>query len=225
MEKKEEKAVTPWSEKKLSLVWKTLLILALGVLAVATVFFWYQGGWENIDQLTNSHAVFATFLGLIAISFFVQYRFGVLERRKREIRRRVPVLFVFGVGVVVFAAALLWLKNPSASPRSIISGVARTPAVLGSALSLILGGAVLGFVLLPRGDQKRVKSVLLIVLAAFLTFVGPTYLLYAAQWLPIPYSYLALLGLACFAVGVFLFLRLFGRESRTESSGQDVSRR
>jgi len=216
MEKKEEKTTAPWSEKRLSRVWKALLILAVAVLAVATVFYWYQGGWENIDQLTNNYWVFAVFLGLTAISFFVQHRFGVPERKKREIRRRVPILFAFGVGVAIYAAVLFWLKNPSASQRSIISSVGRTPVVLGSALGLILGGAALGFVLLPKGDQKRVKNVFLTVLAAFLMFGGPTYLLYIAQPLPIPYSLLVLLGLAAFVVGVFLFLRLFGKESKTE---------
>jgi len=218
MEKKEGKVAAPWPERKLSVAWRILLVSAVVVLAVATVFFWYQGGWENIDQLTNSYAVFATFLGLIAVSFFVQYRFGVFESRKREIRRRVPILFVFGLGVLVFAAVLLWLKNPSASARSIISDVVNTPAVLGSALGLTLGGALLGFALLPKGDQKRVKSVFLIVLAAVLVLVGPTYLLYAAQLLSIPSSLLALLALASLVVGMFLFLRLLEKESQTESS-------
>ena len=219
MRKKERKAAAPWSEKKFSLVWKALLILAVVVLAAATVFFWYQGGSESIDRLMNNYAAFALFLGLIAISFFVQYRFGVLERRKREVRRRVPILLVLGGGVVVFAAVLLWLQNPSASPRSILSSIFHTPVVLGSALGLILGGAVLGFFLLPKRDQKRIMNVFLIVLAAFLMFGGPTYLLYGGvQWLPLPYSLLVLLGLACFVVGIFLFLRLLGKESETEFS-------
>jgi len=216
MRKREEKTAAHMSESRLSLIWKTLLILAVVVLAAATVFYRYQGGWENIDRLMRNYAVFAAFLGLIAISFFVQYRFGAPERRKREIRRRVPLLFVFGLGVLVFAAALFWLKNPSASQSSIFSSILRTRVVLGSALGLILGGSALGFILLPKGDQRRVVNVLLIVLAAFLMFGGPTYLLYAVLPLPIPYSFLVLLGLASFAVGIFLFLRLHGKESKTE---------
>jgi len=216
MGKKEEKTVARPSERKLSLVWKALLVSAVVVLAVATVFYWHQSGWEHIDKLIRNYVVFAAFLGLVAVSFLVQYRFGAPEKRKREIRRRVPILFVFGVGVIIFAAALFWLKNPSASQSSILSSIFHTRVVLGSALGLILGGAVLGFVLLPKGDQKRVRNVFLIVLAAFLMFGGPTYLVYAVRPLPLPYSLLVLLGLASFAVGVILFLRQLGKESKTE---------
>jgi len=219
MGKKEEKtSAAQWSERRLSLVWKALLTSAVVLLAAATVFYWYQGGWENIDRLMRNYAVFAAFLGLIAASFLLQYRYGAPERRKREVKRRFPILFVFGAGVLVFAAVLFSLRNPSASQSSILSSILQTRVVLGSALGLILGGAVLGFVLLPKGDQKRFVHVLLIVLAAFLMFGGPTYLIYAAQQLPIPYSLIVLLGLASFVVGVLLFLRLLGRESKTALS-------
>jgi len=55
--------------------------------------------------------------------------------------------------------------------------------------------------------EKCVKAVLM-VLAAFLVFGGPTYLLYVLQRVAVPHSLLTLLGLASIVVGLFLFTRL-----------------
>ena len=46
-----------------------------------------------------------------------------------------------------------------------------------------------------------------------LVFGCPTYLLYALQQVAVPYPFLALLGLASFTAGLFLFTRLMkGKE-------------
>jgi len=58
--------------------------------------------------------------------------------------------------------------------------------------------------------ETRKKSVKagLTVLAALLVFGGPTYLLYVLREVPLPYPFVALLGLVSFVVGLFLFTRL-----------------
>jgi len=64
-----------------------------------------------------------------------------------------------------------------------------------------------------RGDSS-IPRVLSTILAAILTFVGPTYLIYALQKLGIAYPTPVIIGLACFAAGVAITIYL----SRTEGS-------
>jgi len=65
--------------------------------------------------------------------------------------------------------------------------------------------------------RKRFVQVMLTLLAAFLTFGGPTYLIYVLKRWIIPQVLLALLGLASLTAGLILFVRLIG-EGKTASS-------
>lgn len=58
---------------------------------------------------------------------------------------------------------------------------------------------------------------MLTLLAAFLTFGGPTYLIYVLKRWIIPQVLLALLGLASLTAGLILFMRLIGEEGKTEA--------
>ena len=59
---------------------------------------------------------------------------------------------------------------------------------------------------------KRFVKVMLTLLAAFLTFGGPTYLIYALKRWIVPQVLLALLGLASLTAGLILFMRLIGEK-------------
>lgn len=64
-----------------------------------------------------------------------------------------------------------------------------------------------------RGDSS-IPRVLSTILAAILTFAGPTYLIYILQKLGVTYPTPVIIGLACFAAGVAITIYL----SRTEGS-------
>lgn len=53
----------------------------------------------------------------------------------------------------------------------------------------------------------------LILIAALLTFGGPTYLIYLLRNI-LPYSFLVLLGSVCLVVGFVLFLSIFWEEEK-----------
>lgn len=64
-------------------------------------------------------------------------------------------------------------------------------------------------IFLPSKEtQEKFVKAMLIVLAAFLVFVGPTYMLYVLQQVDVLYPFLPLIGLASIIVGLFLFMRL-----------------
>lgn len=70
-----------------------------------------------------------------------------------------------------------------------------------------------------RGEaQKKFVKVTLTLLAAFLTFAGPTYLIYVLKRWIISQVLLVLLGLASLTAGLILFTRLIGEEGKTEAS-------
>ncbi|NIW15135.1 MAG: hypothetical protein GWN31_14655, partial [Candidatus Thorarchaeota archaeon] len=75
-------------------------------------------------------------------------------------------------------------------------------------VGLTLAGIVMMFFSSSKETQKKSVKAGLTVVAAFLVFGGPTYLVYALQRVDVPYPFLALLGLASFTVGLFLFMRL-----------------
>lgn len=62
-----------------------------------------------------------------------------------------------------------------------------------------------------RGDSS-IPRVLSTILAAILTFAGPTYLIYILRKLGVTYPIPVVIGLACFAAGVAIIVYL----SRTE---------
>jgi hypothetical protein len=61
---------------------------------------------------------------------------------------------------------------------------------------------------MTKGREKRSLRVFLMLLAAFLVFVGPTYLIYVLQRVITLYPLVILLGIASFIVGLLLFTRL-----------------
>ena len=140
------------------------------------------------------------------------------EREKRipkKFRRRIlpPILVVIGISVTVISSIILWRQDPAASPRTIISRLIDRPYIPGASVGLTLLGIVMMFFFSSKETQKKSVRAGLMVLAAFLVFGGPTYLLYALQQVTIPYPFLALFGLASFVVGLFLFTRLMkGKE-------------
>jgi len=69
-----------------------------------------------------------------------------------------------------------------------------------------------------KETQGRFTKLMLTLLAAFLTFGGPTYLIYFLKRFAIPYSFLVLLGLASLTAGIILFMHLFTREEETRAS-------
>jgi len=69
-----------------------------------------------------------------------------------------------------------------------------------------------------RETQGRLTKAILTLLAAFLTFGGPTYLIYFLKRFAIPYPFLVLLGLASLTAGIMLFMHLFRRKEETGAS-------
>jgi hypothetical protein len=65
---------------------------------------------------------------------------------------------------------------------------------------------------------RRMVKALLTLVAALLTFGGPTYIAYVFESLGAPPFLYFLLSLAFFVAGVFLFMRLFGEEAESKSS-------
>ncbi len=56
------------------------------------------------------------------------------------------------------------------------------------------------------------------LIAAFLIFGGPTYLLYILDKLEIPRLFILLIGLAAFTAGIILFAYLSKEEGKVEAS-------
>ncbi len=54
-----------------------------------------------------------------------------------------------------------------------------------------------------KGKEKLLKASL-VLLSAFLMFIGPTYLLYVLQRVGVPHPYLLLVALASFTAGAVL---------------------
>lgn len=54
-----------------------------------------------------------------------------------------------------------------------------------------------------KGKEKFLKASL-VLLSAFLMFIGPTYLLYVLQRVGVPHPYLLLVALASFTAGIIL---------------------
>lgn len=65
--------------------------------------------------------------------------------------------------------------------------------------------------------EKAVRA-LLMLLAAFLTFGGPTYLLYILEKLDVPNLLSLLIGLTSLTVGVVIFVYLLKGERRVGAS-------
>ena len=66
--------------------------------------------------------------------------------------------------------------------------------------------------------RKRYAKLLVTLLAAVLTFVGPTYLLYVLRRFALPHTLLVLLGLASFTAGMALLMQLVKGEEKAKAS-------
>jgi len=136
---------------------------------------------------------------------------GISKRFKHRVLP--PILIVIGIGVAVVSSVVLWRQDPAASARTIVSRLVDRIYLVGVSVGLTVLGIVMVFFFLSRETRKKSVNAGLMVLAAFLVFGGPTYLLYALQGVAVPYPFVAVFGLACFVVGLFLFLRLLkGKE-------------
>lgn len=220
------KIAVPTSSRNLYRFWKPLLVLAVLVPLGAIVYFWSQASFvvpmtlAVLDEVTENVVVFVAFLGLIALSFVIQYYYAPHKTRKGNVRARTPILVFLGLGVGLLALVLRWWIEPSSSPRTIVSYVVHKSLVIGSTAALVAGGLVLAFVLSTREERRRVLRAALIFLAAFLTFGGPTYLIYGLQNVGLPYPVLVLGGLIAFVVGVLLLLRLIGKQTKLGVSAE-----
>ena len=67
------------------------------------------------------------------------------------------------------------------------------------------------------GKERFVRAVLML-LAALLTFGGPTYLFYILEELAFPHLLSLLIGLASFTVGIVLFVYLLKGEEKVGAS-------
>jgi len=71
---------------------------------------------------------------------------------------------------------------------------------------------------MAKAGKERFLRGLLTLLAAFLTFGGPTYLPYILEKLAFPHIISLLLGLACLAMGIILFAYLLEGEEKVGAS-------
>ena len=200
--------------------WKALLVAAVAVPAIATLFFWYQTGFERpmpkwvFDRVASDPLIFSASVGLVVASFFIQYYTLPPVRRKQEMMRKTPLLIFMGMAVAAVASALLWWQEPTIRVRTIISEITHKPFILGSILGLTLSGIGLIFLLSSKEKQRRCFKAVLTLSAAFLVFGGPTYLMFMLEKLKVPYPLLVLVGLSSFTAGVILFTRLIKEEER-----------
>jgi hypothetical protein len=71
---------------------------------------------------------------------------------------------------------------------------------------------------MAKAVRERFVRAALTLIAASLTFAGPTYLLYVLQRFALPSPLLLLLGLAFFTVGIILFVYLQEGEDKLGAS-------
>ncbi len=72
------------------------------------------------------------------------------------------------------------------------------------------------------GSERKLTPastrIALFIIAAFLMFAGPTYLIYLTQRVNLPYLISVFSGLIAFFVGVLLFLRLAKKQAKLGAS-------
>jgi cytochrome c biogenesis protein CcdA len=71
------------------------------------------------------------------------------------------------------------------------------------------------------GSERKTAfvRVVLFILAALLIFGGPTYAVYVLRhFAGLPYMLVVIVGLITFIVGIWLFLRLVGKQTKLEAS-------
>ncbi|KPV63397.1 MAG: hypothetical protein AOA66_0873 [Candidatus Bathyarchaeota archaeon BA2] len=202
-------------------MWKIFLMAAVAIPAIITSFYWYQADFEGkklFDRVTSDPVIFSVLIGFGCLSLVTQYYLLPKEKRKREIIGKTPILIVMGIGVAVAALTLAWLRNPNASARGMISSLRYKPLVLAASIGFVVEGVIMAFLLSPKDVQKRCVRALLMFLAAFLTFGGPTYMLYVLQNFALPRLLLLLFGLVFFMTGIILFVYLLEGKRKAGAS-------
>lgn len=124
-------------------------------------------------------------------------------------RRTVPsLLIIAGIGIAVIALIIVWRQNPAASTKTMILNLLDPPYIIGTSVGLMIIGMVAAFFLSSKETKRRSLRAFLMLLAAFLVFGGPTYLMYILKEVITPYSIVLFLGLASLIIGLVLFTRL-----------------
>jgi len=204
--------------KLVAWTWRTLLVLAAAVPVGALIFSWSQSGFEKpmpksvLESATANPWVFSVFVGLIVLSFIIQYVLGPPTTRKGDVRARTPILVFVGPIVILVISTLAWWQSGD-SFVGVVYMVAQRPLMLGSVFGLTIGSLFLAFFMSTRELQKRFLRVSVTLVSVFLIFGGPSYLLYGLQVVKVPYHIAALSGLASIVAGIILFLRFVPKET------------
>jgi FtsH-binding integral membrane protein len=119
-----------------------------------------------------------------------------------------PVLIITGIGIAIIASIITLQQNPAASPRTIISNLINPPYIIGAAVGLTAIGIIAMFIRQSKETKRTSFRAFLMLLAAFLVFGGPTYLVYVLQQVITLYPFVLLLGIASLMAGLLLFARL-----------------
>jgi polyferredoxin len=119
-----------------------------------------------------------------------------------------PVLIITGIGIAIIASIITLQQNPAASPRTIISNLINPPYIIGAAVGLTAIGIIAMFIRQSKETKRTSFRAFLMLLAAFLVFGGPTYLIYVLQQVITLYPFVLLLGIASLMAGLLLFARL-----------------
>jgi uncharacterized membrane protein YagU involved in acid resistance len=131
---------------------------------------------------------------------------GTSEKSRRRIMP--PILIIAGISMAIIASIITWQQNPAASPRTMISNLINPPYIIGAALGLTVIGIIAMFFQQSKETKRTSFRAFLMLLAAFLVFGGPTYLIYVLQQVITLYPLVLLLGIASFIAGLLLFTRL-----------------
>jgi len=119
-----------------------------------------------------------------------------------------PILIITGISIVIIASIIIWQQNPTASPRTKISNLINPPYIIGAAVGLTAMGIIAMFIRQSKETKRTSFRAFLMLLAAFLVFGGPTYLIYVLQQVIAVYPLVLFLGIASFIAGLLLFARL-----------------
>lgn len=131
---------------------------------------------------------------------------GTSEKSRRRIMP--PILIIAGISMAIIASIITWQQNPAASPRTMISNLINPPYIIGAALGLTVIGIIAMFFQQSKETKRTSFRAFLMLLAAFLVFGGPTYLIYVLQQVITLYPLVLLLGIASFIAGLLLFTRV-----------------
>lgn len=197
-----------------------MLIAAIAVPIVATLFIWYKSQFETpmpkavLDAATSEPWVFSIFILLIAGSFATQYFFSSPTTRKYEVRTRTPILILIGPMVILAVSLLAWWRS-EASFFSIVYMVAQKPLLLASVVGLTIGGLLLAFFMSTKDLQKRFLKVLTTLVSVFFMVLGPSYFIYGLQTAKMPYHIAVSAGLISLIVGIILFSKFVSKETES----------